>query len=126
MRQVFRRWNLDERRVEEWQSLVVGHGATPSVADPVREGQNTLIRHAARRATPPQPAGRDVAEAMGWLPLWRAWLNVAGDATADAGAAVVHAQTPSVTLPAWRPHAEQQRAHRRRQVPARPGGDLSR
>ncbi len=97
--QVFRRWNLNERRVEEWQSLVVGHGATPSVADPVREGQNTLIRKQPAGYAP-QAAGRDVVEAMGWLPLWRAWLNVAGDATADAGAAVVHAQTPSVPFPA--------------------------
>ena len=97
--QVFRRWNLDERRVEEWQSLVVGHRATPSVADPVRAGQNTLIRKQPAGYAP-QAAGRDVAEAMGWLPLWRAWLTVAGDATADAGAAVAHAQTPTVTFPA--------------------------
>jgi hypothetical protein len=97
--QVFRRWNLDERRVEEWQSLVVGHGATPSVADPVREGQNTLIRKQPAGYAP-QAAGRDVAEAMGWLPLWRAWLTVAADAGADAGAAVAHASTPTVKFPA--------------------------
>lgn len=98
VRQVFRRWNLDERRLEEWQSLVTGHGATPSVADPVRGGQNMLIRpQPAGYAA--QPAGRDLAEAMGWLPLWRTWLTVAGDTTADVGAAVVHAQTPTVKLP---------------------------
>jgi len=97
--QVFRRWNLNERRLEEWQSLVTGHGATAAVADPVRDGQNTLIRKQPAGYAA-QATGRDVAEAMGWLPLWRAWLTVAGDTTADAGAAVIHAQTPTVKFPA--------------------------
>jgi hypothetical protein len=97
--QVFRRWNLNERRLEEWQSLVTGHGATAAVADPVRAGQNTLIRKQPAGYAA-QATGRDLAEAMGWLPLWRAWLTVAGDATADAGAAAIHAQTPTVKFPA--------------------------
>jgi hypothetical protein len=96
--QVFRRWNLDERRIEEWRSLVTGHGSTPSAADPVRDGQNPLVRRQPAGYAP-QAAGRDVAEAMGWLPLWRAWLTVAGDPAADAGAAAAHAQTPTVKLP---------------------------
>ncbi len=96
--QVFRRWNLDERRLDEWRSLVTGHGATAPPADPVAAGQNLLLR--------PQPAGyqpkatgRDIAEAMGWLPLWRAWLTVAADPAADAGSNAIHARTPQVALP---------------------------
>ena len=98
VRQVFRRWNLSERRVEEWRSLVTGHGATPPPNDPVRDGQNPLIRPQPE-GYQPQPVGRDVAEAMGWLPLWRAWLRVAADATADAGSAARHADTPTVAFP---------------------------
>jgi hypothetical protein len=97
--QVFRRWNLSERRMEEWQSLVTGHGPTAPLADPVREGQNMLIRKQPAGYTP-QPTGRDVVEAMGWLPLWRAWLTVASDPAADAGAATAHAQTPTVKFAA--------------------------
>lgn len=100
--QVFRRWNLDERRLDEWRSLVTGHGATVPPADPVRGGQNMLVRtHATAYA--PQPGGRDVAEAMGWLPLWRAWLGVAGDPAANAGDNAIHAGTPQVAFPVGPP-----------------------
>jgi hypothetical protein len=33
---------------------------------------------------------------MGWLPLWRAWVRVACDTTADADAAIVMPYTPTV------------------------------
>jgi len=96
--QVFRRWNLDERRLDEWRSLVTGHGPTAAPADPVAGGQNLLLR-SQPAGYQPKPAGRDLAEAMGWLPLWRVWLTVASDPAADAGSNAIHAQTPNVDLP---------------------------
>lgn len=106
--QVFRRWNLDERRLDEWQSLITGHGATAPIADPLRSGQNMLVRQQATGYAP-QPAGRAVAEAMGWLPLWRAWLTVASDTAADAGSNAIHAKTPTIAFPAGAPRKPKNR-----------------
>ena len=36
---------------------------------------------------------------MGWLPLWRAWLRVATDPAADAGAPFAAPSTPLVRFP---------------------------
>jgi hypothetical protein len=109
--QVFRRWNLNERRLDEWQSLVTGHGGTAPSADPVRNGNNTLVREPPTQLAPyaPQSKGRDVAEAMGWLPLWRAWLNVAADKNALAGGEAIHAKTPLVTFPTGAPRKPKNR-----------------
>ena len=38
-------------------------------------------------------------QAMGWIPLWRAWLRVAGDLQADAAAPFALASTPLVRFP---------------------------
>ena len=91
--QTFRRWNLDERRLEEWQSLVTG-GAPLEGSPPA--GPNPFVR------TPPplyagaQPVGFDLVDQMGWLPLWKAWLRMSSDPAADAGAGVALASTPLV------------------------------
>lgn len=92
--EVFRRWNLDERRLNEWRMLVTGGAASekqqaPAAADP-------LMRP--RAAANPAPDGEPFATAMGWVPLWRAWLRVATDPAADATAAVAMPYTPLVTL----------------------------
>lgn len=80
--QVFRNWNLDERRVNEWREVVAG-GAAPETPAP---------------APPPgTPDGRAIALAMGWVALWRAWLRVASDTTADTGAAIAMSYAPTVT-----------------------------
>jgi hypothetical protein len=92
--EVFRRWNLDERRLNEWRMLVGGGAASekqqaPATADP-------LMRP---RATPnPAPDGEPFATAMGWVPLWRAWLRVATDPGADSTAPIAMPYTPPVTL----------------------------
>ena len=78
--QVFRNWNLDHRRVNEWRTIVGGGAA----------------REAAPPADPVLADGARIADAMGWVPLWRAWLRVASDTTADTGAAVVSRDTPAV------------------------------
>ena len=84
LNQVFRSWNLDERRVNEWREIVTG-GAAPEAPAP------------GPIPAPGTPDGRAVALAMGWVPLWRAWLRVASDTLADANAAVATSYAPSVT-----------------------------
>jgi hypothetical protein len=88
--QVFRRWNLDERRMAEWQALVSGGAPPDGPATP-----EPLVR------TPPpgygpQPVGAGLVAAMGWIPLWRAWIRVATDPQADAGSALPLQSTPLV------------------------------
>jgi hypothetical protein len=73
--QVFRNWNLDRRRLNEWRMLITGGGVSekrgaPEAPDP---------------ALPPLPAGwtlrstrgEGTATALGWIPLFRKWLDVA-------------------------------------------------
>jgi hypothetical protein len=78
--QVFRRWNLDHRRVNEWRTIVAG-GAAPDAAFP---------------ADPTLSTGAGVAHAMGWVPLWRAWLRVAADTQEDTSTATISPDTPFV------------------------------
>lgn len=92
--QVFRQWNLDERRVNEWREIVAG-GASPDGPPPP----------APPPPPPPPPApppagtreGRTIALAMGWVPLWRAWLRMATDTLSDADSGVAMAYAPTVT-----------------------------
>ena len=78
--QVFRRWNLDHRRVNEWRTIVAG-AAPPDVAAPA---DATLA------------TGAQIAHAMGWVPLWRAWLRVAADLEQDTASARSSPDTPVV------------------------------
>ena len=48
--------------------------------------------------TSPAPDGARFVEAMGWLPLWRAWLRIAGDPGVDGDADVAMPWTPIVRL----------------------------
>jgi len=94
--QAFRRWNLDERRLAEWQALVTGGGPVEGRAS---APPDPLVR------TPPsgyggaQPVGEELVAAMGWIPLWRAWVRVATDAAADVEANVAMPATPLVRFP---------------------------
>ena len=93
---VFRQWNLDERRVNEWRMLVAGSAVSGRTAPPPRDPAmrpdpaNRPYNNAAGAA------GETVANAMGWVGLWRAWLRVAGDPTADADAPFAMPYTPRV------------------------------
>ena len=78
VQQVFRQWNLDERRVNEWRMLVAG-GAAPEGPAPA-----------------PVHPGRAVADALGWVPLWRSWVRMAADPTTDTESAVAMPYTPEV------------------------------
>ena len=90
--QVFRRWNLDHRRMNEWRTLVTGHGA----AAPPDESAHRRTAPTGFQA--PGDAGRQLAEAMGWLPLWRAWLRIATSPTLNAGGTGTTGN-PEVTMP---------------------------
>jgi hypothetical protein len=83
--QVFRNWNLDRRRVNEWKMLVLGGARSekrgdaaatdPAMAPPDGEWRLRV------------PNGEDTANSLGWVRLLRAWLDMARrpeqDATAD-------------------------------------------
>jgi hypothetical protein len=90
--EVLRRWNLDERRRNEWNMLVSGGSRSEkrgdaTTADPLMAG----------RVDPhPSPAGEPIATAMGWIPLWRAWLRMATDAAADTESVEAMPYTPVV------------------------------
>ena len=95
-------WNLDHRRVNEWRTIVAGG--------------------AAAEAAPPADAeladGARVADAMGWVPLWRAWLRVATDTQQDAGATTCRPTRRSSGPPTARRSARRTRSSRRRPLPA--------
>lgn len=104
--QVFRQWNLDERRVNEWRMLVHGN-AERDQPDPVHAdpGMRPDTRGApyvnqAQNAPPPAPAPapETVARGLGWVPLWRAWSRMAADMTADTSAAQPMSYTPTIRL----------------------------
>ncbi|MCX6627403.1 MAG: hypothetical protein NTW28_07220, partial [Candidatus Solibacter sp.] len=80
--QVFRNWSLDRRRVNEWRMLVAG-GAVSEKAGHPEKWDSTMLK-------PPDPAawsarmpadraadGERAALSLGWVPLLRAWLDVA-------------------------------------------------
>jgi hypothetical protein len=96
--QVFRQWNLDERRVNEWRMLVHGAAASekagaPAARDPAMRPDPTSAPYASAA-----PTGEPLANAMGWVPLWRAWLRVASDVTADSSSPAAAQYTPPVAL----------------------------
>ena len=73
--QVFRNWNLGQRRLNEWQMLVSGGAVSekrsaPRNPDPLQpgvpSGWTTLT-----------PDGEQTANQLGWLPVFERWLDVA-------------------------------------------------
>jgi hypothetical protein len=73
--QVFRNWNLNQRRVNEWQMLIGGGAVSekrgaPATADSLQPG----VPGGWGALT---PSGEDVANQLGWLPLLERWLDVA-------------------------------------------------
>jgi hypothetical protein len=100
---VFRQWNLDERRVNEWRMVVHG-GAASERYQPVGSPAGTLADEGVRPQAPASPIanGETVANAMGWVPLWRAWTRIAADPASDATAAAAERFTPAVTTAAGR------------------------
>lgn len=94
--QVFRRWNLGERRTNEWSLLVTGGARSEKAGDPA--AADPLMRPYGSGRTSPAGPGAEWVEAMGWLPLWRTWLRVAADPGSDSEASVAMPFTPPVRL----------------------------
>ncbi len=89
--QVFRNWNLDRRRVNEWRMLLAGgavseKGGAPDRADSLMlrpldpEGWRAPLSSAGIDAV---AEGEATARTLGWVPLLRAWLDLARRPGAD-------------------------------------------
>jgi len=81
--QVFRNWSLDRRRVNEWRTIVHGgaqseKGAVPATYDSAMPTPKDPGWH------PGPDAGEPVLRDLGWVPLLRSWLTVAGNKTKNA------------------------------------------
>jgi hypothetical protein len=100
--QVFRNWNLDRRRVNEWKAIVSGGAASErrgdfraaeeaAPVDPADAG-GTLDDAAVERRRAADALVRD----LGWLGVFRAWVDMAGRARTDTtGAEVFRPGAPS-------------------------------
>jgi hypothetical protein len=78
--QVFRNWNLDRRRENEWRMLVEGGAYSDKGTDPSRYDE-TLIQPKDPDTGAGFPAGEAFANGAGWIPMLRQWT-----AKAQAGA----------------------------------------
>lgn len=94
--QVFRQWNLDERRENEWRLLLGLDAASERPA----AGADPRVRPGAP-ASAAAADGEPVATALGWIPTFRAWSRMAADVRADSAAA-----TPVPGAPTMRPRGE--------------------
>jgi hypothetical protein len=84
--QVFRNWNLDRRRINEWKMLVAGGGLSEKRGNP--SGVDAAL--------PPLPGGwtmfadrgEDTANRQGWVGLLRSWVDMARRPETDTKADV--------------------------------------
>ncbi len=90
--QVFRQWNLDTRRLGEWQMLVGGGAASEKGGAPA-DRDPTMIPTPVGYASP-APGGARVADSLGWVGAFRAWSRMAADLTADTNAPTSMPYTP--------------------------------
>ncbi len=86
--QVFRNWNLDRRRVNEWRTIVAGGAASENATNPAGYYANMLggslrpSNHASWVSPlhSSDPAafteGEQTARQMGWVKVFREWLAV--------------------------------------------------
>ncbi len=82
--QVFRNWNLDHRRVNEWRLLVGGRAVSEKRGAPEQADALQPIMPAAHIT--PVSGGEAIANQMGWAPLFERWLDMAGRGGSDTGA----------------------------------------
>ena len=87
--QVFRNWNLDHRRVNEWRMLVAGRSFSEKQNDSrTYDAAMTDPRRAAYRPRQNDEGAR-TADQLGWVPLLRRWLRMTSQPASDPlGAAV--------------------------------------
>lgn len=100
--QVFRNWNLDRRRVNEWKLMVSGGAASerrgdfraPEEAAPVGPPDATETFSDAFIAQ--RTAGDTIVREHGWLGVFRSWVDMASRARTDTTSAeVFRPGTPS-------------------------------
>ncbi len=84
--QVFRNWNLDHRRVNEWRMLVGGHAVSEKHGTP--EGSDALQPGMPAGHATPVATGEAVANRLGWVPLLKSWLEVAQRRESDTHASL--------------------------------------
>lgn len=82
--QVFRNWNLDRRRVNEWRMLVLGGAVDEKAGRP--EASDAALGAPPAGWVPPAPDGDAVARELGWVPLLRQWVEMSTRPGNDAGA----------------------------------------
>jgi heme/copper-type cytochrome/quinol oxidase subunit 4 len=71
--QVFRNWNLDRRRVNEWQMLVAGGAVSEKEFGHPERRDPAMPEGAPDTRT---PAGEATATRHGWVPVMRKWLEM--------------------------------------------------
>jgi len=74
--QVFRNWNLSERRINEWQMLIGGNAISEKKGAPALP--DSLQPDSPDGWTSMTPTGEAVANELGWIPLFDKWLAAAG------------------------------------------------
>jgi hypothetical protein len=82
--EVFRNWNLDRRRVNEWKTMVGGHAFSEKRGDlraaddaaPIDPGDEYTAASDAFIAKRVQ--GEALANELGWLNVFRGWVEMAG------------------------------------------------
>jgi hypothetical protein len=82
--QVFRNWNLDQRRVNEWRMLVQGGAVSEKAGRP--EAPDFAMGFVPPGWVSRAPGGESTANRQGWVPLLRRWLDMAGRAGTDVEA----------------------------------------
>lgn len=85
--QVFRNWNLDRRRVNEWRMLVVGNALSekPGAADRRDAAMSAELTDAYQA---PTLAGEEFSRKLGWVNVLRRWMDVARRPNVDPQAAL--------------------------------------
>jgi hypothetical protein len=73
--QVFRNWNLNHRRANEWRMLISGGAVSEKAGRPRDPDPLQPEFPAAQRG--PSAAGADIANRIGWAPLLKQWLDMA-------------------------------------------------
>lgn len=72
--QVFRNWNLDRRRENEWKMLILGGAVSEKRGDVA--AADVAVPPADPRSDP-VPAGEPIANSMGWVNVLRNWVEMA-------------------------------------------------
>ena len=82
--QVFRNWNLDRRRENEWKMIVTGGAVSEKRGDVAAADPAVPPTHATWSMLAPK--GEPTANSLGWLPLFRRWLDMARRPGTDTSA----------------------------------------